>query len=392
MPVWSLQNKMYFNSKIFVLAFLPVFLAVWFLSGRADKRLRLFLLIASSLVFYGWANPVFVPLILLSGICNFLFGKWLRREKGLYAAVISVGANVLALFACKYLGFFEETLNAVLRTGFTFPRLIVPAGISFFTFQQIAYLVDCRRGGAEEYDVFDYLAFVTFFPTVLSGPITYHSELIPQLWRRPRFDWENFTPGAYAFSVGIFKKVILADTFGAAASAGFAASGELNAAGAVITALSYTLQIYFDFSGYSDMALGTARMMGIELPQNFDSPYSACDISAFWKRWHMSLTRFLTKYIYIPLGGSRRGSLRTCLNTMIVFGISGLWHGNGWTFVVWGLLHGLAQVVERIWGAKRDTLPKALRWGMTMLFVNFAWVFFRSPDMTSALIKPRSKA
>ncbi|MGN1008738.1 MAG: MBOAT family O-acyltransferase, partial [Butyricicoccus sp.] len=259
-------------------------------------------------------------------------------------------------------------------------------GISFFTFQQISYLVDARHGDAPNYSLSEYALYASFFPYVTSGPIAFHSEILPQLRddRRRKPSARSLSRGLTAFSFGLFKKVLVADTLGKAADWGWSNLASLNSPAALVTILAYSLQLYFDFAGYSDMASGVALCFNIELPMNFDSPYRARNIADFWKRWHMTMTRFFTRYLYIPLGGSRRGLARTCLNTFIIFLVSGLWHGAAWTFILWGALHGIAMVIGRLRKARGGRpMPLFPAWLLTFAFVNVCWVFFRAPSIAA---------
>ena len=384
---------MLFNSYAFVLLFLPLGLLGFYLLGRLCRDIRVsraFLLLLS-LVFYASHDLRFVPILLGSALVNHLLARAMPRTIGgrprprLWLG-LGLLANVGALLFFKYTNFFIATYNQL--TGGHQPalQLLLPLGISFYTFQQIAFLVDAYRGQAPRYPLLDYLCFVTFFPTVMSGPIALHSEVIPQLQAddQRRFQWENFARGLLAFSLGMAKKVLLADTLGQAADYGFASIPGMNTPTALVVMLCYTLQLYFDFSGYCDMATGLGLFFNVKLPQNFNSPYRALTISDFWRRWHMTLTRFFTQYIYIPLGGNRRGMARTCCHVMVVFCISGLWHGANWTFVVWGLLHGGAQVLHRLCKKQVEKLHPALSWLLTFSFVNLTWVIFRAPTLRDA--------
>jgi D-alanyl-lipoteichoic acid acyltransferase DltB (MBOAT superfamily) len=256
----------------------------------------------------------------------------------------------------------------------------MPLGISFFTFQQISYLVDSYRGETGGYDFAEYALFVVFFPQLIAGPIVLHQEMIPQFRdaRRKVFNQDKMAKGVWWLAIGLAKKVLIADTLGKGVDWGYASPQFLGSFDTILLSVMYSLQIYFDFSGYCDMASGVASMFGFELPQNFNSPYKATSISDFWDRWHMSLSRFLQKYIYIPLGGNRKGMVRTLLNILIVFLISGIWHGAAWTFVVWGILHGMASVIHRLIAPAWKKIPKVLTRLMTFLFVNFTWIFFRA--------------
>ena len=282
------------------------------------------------------------------------------------------------LLAFKYTGFFT---GGALDIGWA------PLGLSFFTFQQLWLLKELYTGQTRLPADAPLALFAFFFPTVTSGPILRPGDFFPQLegetFLRP--DWSDAAAGVYAICCGTIKKVLLADGFGAVVGNGWSRLGDLSAPAAWLVILGYTLQLYFDFSGYCDIATGIARLLGLRLPLNFNSPYRSLSVGEFWKRWHMTLTTFLRECVYFPLGGSRKGTVRTYGNILVVFLISGFWHGAGWTFLAWGGLHGLAQVLERAWGPSRERLPRALRWAVTFLFVNVAWVFFRAPDLASAL-------
>ena len=274
----------------------------------------------------------------------------------------------------------------MLHTDFNLKHLLLPLGISFFTFQQLSYVIDCYKNTADEYPFVDYALFVTFFPQLIAGPIVLHSETIPQFNNKEnhRFKPSNMNKGLYAFSLGMAKKVLVADTLGLLVNDGFANIQGLGTIMAMIVMLSYTLQIYFDFSGYCDMAYGLGLMFNIEIPMNFNSPYKAIDIQDFWRRWHITLSRFLTTYIYIPLGGSRKGKLRTYINTMIVFFISGLWHGANYTFIIWGLMHGIAMCINRFIKPYAKSVPNFIKWFINFVFINITWIFFRADTLNDA--------
>ncbi|MCI2056980.1 MAG: MBOAT family protein [Oscillibacter sp.] len=381
---------MNFQSLSF-LAFFILTLAVCLLVGWKSARAGRDLLTLASLVFYLWGfwaqNHVFLGfgvLLLGSGI-SWVAARRMASGKGgkkgvLIAAVIW---HTAVLLAFKYTGFL---------TGGAFRLPFVPLGLSFFTFQQIWFLKEAYTGEFSNAQLKQlnggvFALFSFFFPTVSSGPIMKPDSFFPQL-EREKFlhpDAQDVAAGLYAVAIGTGKKVLLADSFGVVVNNGWAHLGELSAPSAWLTILGYTLQLYFDFSGYCDIAAGLARMLGIHLPVNFDSPYRSLSIGEFWKRWHITLTSFLRECIYFPLGGSRKGAVRTYVNIMVIFLVSGFWHGAGWTFILWGALHGLGQVVERLWGKHRDALPKLLRWCITFAFVNVAWVFFRAPGVSGAV-------
>ncbi len=382
---------MIFNSFEFIFVFLPIVWIVFFLVGRIAPPFAKTWLLLASLFFYAYWNPAYLPLIVSSMIVNYIIGvflgknKWLPTRKGVLTLGILFNVSLLGYF--KYRDFFAENLNAVLGTEISLVQLILPLAISFYTFQQIAYLVDSYRLETNEYNFLNYGLFVSFFPQLIAGPIVHHGDMMPQFSDRKtyRINYENLSKGLVIFSIGLFKKVAIADTFAGYANSGYGSVEALTMVSGWFTSLAYTLQLYFDFSGYSDMAIGLALFFNIRLPINFNSPYKALDIQDFWRRWHITLSGFLTKYIYIPLGGSRKGIPQTYINIFIIFLISGFWHGAGWTFVVWGILHGLASVIARMWKRSGGRLPKLLAWAVTFLFVHLAFVIFRAPDMSVAL-------
>ena len=292
----------------------------------------------------------------------------------------------------KYTDFLIENFNLAFNSNAELLNLALPLAISFFTFQQIAYLVDSYRQETKEYDFLNYALFVTFFPQLIAGPIVHHKEMMPQFakTRNKVKNYRNIAMGLFIFSIGLFKKVVIADTFAVWATQGFDVSTTLNLFEAWATSLSYTFQLYFDFSGYTDMAIGLALLFNIRLPVNFNSPYKATNIQDFWRRWHITLSRFLRDYVYIPLGGNKKGSFRTYNNLMATFVIGGLWHGAGWTFIFWGFLHGLALIIQRLWEKLGFKLWTWLAWFITFNFVNIAWVFFRAKEWGDAVKVLRS--
>ena len=383
---------MLFNSYVFMLAFLPLTLIIYFMLGRLPERIQLnkLFLVLASFVFYGYNNPSYVPIIVASILVNYALSQMMltseKKAVRLPLMLLGLALNLGVLFYFKYHDFFAENINLAFGTKFSLYHLALPLGISFFTFQQLSYVIDSYRRTVPRYNILDYALFVTFFPQLVAGPIVLHSEIVPQFAdvKNRRFNFDNFAPGLYAFALGLFKKVIVADTFGIAVEAGFAAAQGLNTLEAWLIAIGYTLQLYFDFSGYCDVATGVGLMFNIKIPLNFNSPYKSLNIREFWQRWHITLSRFLTSYIYFPLGGNRKGTLRTYVNLMVVFLASGLWHGAGWLFLLWGLMHGAASVLYRIFKKPYDTMPKALQWLATFLFVVVAWVFFRATSMADA--------
>jgi len=335
----------------------------------------------------------YLPIILVSMLFNYVVGVSLSKDsehtkvnkKTLLTIGIIVNISLLGYF--KYMDFFIENLNLVIGTDFGLLHLTLPLAISFFTFQQIAYLVDSYRQETKEYDFLNYAVFVTFFPQLIAGPIVHHKEMMPQFAniRSKVINYKNISMGLFIFSIGLFKKTVIADTFAIWATTGFDNSNTLNLFEAWATSLSYTFQLYFDFSGYTDMAIGLALFFNIKLPINFNSPYKATDIQDFWRRWHITLSRFLKQYIYIPLGGNKKGNFRTYNNLMATFIIGGIWHGAGWTFVFWGFLHGLALVIHRAWSSLGFKLWTWLAWLITFNFINTAWVFFRAKEWDDAI-------
>jgi D-alanyl-lipoteichoic acid acyltransferase DltB (MBOAT superfamily) len=387
---------MLFSSSIFIYAFLPVVLAGYFLLARLRQGslARLWLAVAS-LFFYGYWGPKYLLLIGLSIIVNYLIGTRISRlvmaadgptRHSKMLLLIGILLNVAALVYFKYTDFLIETLNTLTDSQLASLNLLLPLGISFFTFTQIAYLVDCGRSGVRDYSLVNYTLFVTFFPHLIAGPIVHHKDLMPQFASTGnlRFRLDNFSLGLFVFAIGLVKKVLIADNLGQWANAGYASEQTLTVIEAWSTSLLYSFQLYFDFSGYSDMAIGLGLMFNISLPQNFNSPYQAKNIQDFWRRWHMTLSSWLRDYIYIPLGGKRAALPRIYFNLFATFLIGGIWHGAGWTFLIWGALHGAAVVLHRCWQDVGLRLPSWLGWGLTLLFVNFAWVFFRAEDLPAA--------
>ena len=385
---------MLFNSYEFIFLFLPFTFFIYFylLQKRLTVGARGFL-VFTSLFFYSWWNILYLPLILSSMLFNYVIGNSLNEnfqktkvnKKSLL--LFGVMSNIALLGYFKYSDFFIQNINLAFDSSISLLHLALPLAISFFTFQQIAYLVDSYRGETKEYDFLNYALFVTFFPQLIAGPIVHHSEMMPQFankWNLAK-NYRNIATGLFIFSIGLFKKVVIADSFAEIADKGFDLSSVLNFAEAWATSLSYTFQLYFDFSGYTDMAIGAALLFNIKLPINFNSPYKATSIQDFWRRWHITLSRFLKDYIYIPLGGNRKGNFRTYTNLMATFILGGIWHGAGWTFVFWGFLHGIALVINHIWKSLGLRLPTILAWFITFNFVNIAWVFFRAKEWDDAL-------
>ena len=412
------EVNMLFNSYIFVFLFFPICLLGYYglLHLQKMKMAKLFL-IAMSFWFYGYFNVSYLLIMICSIAGNYLFHRMLSHRQSKTLMVAAVVANLGLLFYFKYFDFFLSTINAVFGTSAMLRDILLPLGISFFTFQQISFVADTYLGEVKECPFVDYTLFVAFFPQLIAGPIVNHGEMLPQfrnLGRKPA-QWDRIAEGCGLFILGLAKKVLLADTFGAGVDFGYGNLAALGRTDAVIVILSYTLQLYFDFSGYCDMARGIGKMLGIEIPINFNSPYKAVNIVDFWKRWHITLNRFFTKYVYIPLGGNRRGPARMYLNLMIVFLLSGIWHGAGWNYLAWGALHGVLYVITRFWqrhlqkcggqkdGAQKETsvgkvtqtsqivAVKAKKTFMTFvsrillfLYVSVAWVYFRAESIAQA--------
>ncbi|MDH4229346.1 MAG: MBOAT family protein [Nitrospirota bacterium] len=382
---------MLFFSYEYIFAFLPLAVVGYFWLAR--RRLTVAAqawLVFCSLFFYSWGRVEFLPVILVSILFNYAVGSSLKRGgdggNGTRLLAFGILGNLAGLAWFKYTDWAIANINLATGTHIAAWHLALPLGISFFTFQQIAYLVDTRRGLARERHFLDYCLFVTFFPQLVSGPIVHHTEMMTQFarLRNMTVHWRNIAHGGVIFTIGLAKKVIIADTLAVWATSGFDKAPELNIVEGWVTSLCYSMQLYFDFSGYMDMALGAALLFNIRLPINFDSPYKAVSIQDFWRRWHMTLSRFLRDYLYVPLGGNRKGEPRALGNLMVVFLLGGLWHGAGWTFVFWGFLHGLASTVHRVWTRLGGRLPVVAAWLVTFLFVNFAWVFFRAKEWADA--------
>ncbi|MDD3023801.1 MAG: MBOAT family protein [Syntrophomonadaceae bacterium] len=383
---------MLFNSYEFIFLFLPLSLLFYFfLNHRGQGTAAKAWLVICSLLFYSWWNIIYLPLILASMLFNYLLGSTLSRNKlaspkARLLLGLGIAADIALLAYFKYADFFINNLNLIFSSHIELLNLTLPLAISFFTFQQIAYLVDAYHAEAQEYDWLNYALFVTFFPHLIAGPIVHHKEMMPQFRSLENKSWnyENVARGLLLLVIGLFKKVVIADALAVWASWGFDTASALTLLEAWIVSLSYTFQIYFDFSGYTDMALGLALMFNIRLPINFNSPYKSLNIQEFWRRWHMTLSRFLRNYIYIPLGGNRFGEIRLYSNLIITFLIGGLWHGAAWTFVFWGFLHGMALVIHRIWQKTNIKMNRVLAWILCFNFINLTWVFFRARNWADA--------
>lgn len=383
---------MLFNSYIFLFLFLPAALLGYFFLNHYGKYVFAeYFLILMSLWFYAYFNISYLPIIVCSMILNYILARFMVRQSDrkikFIFLIVGCVSNIGILFYYKYMGFFIENLNLLFKTNFNITNILLPLGISFFTFQQLSYVIDNYKNEIEGYSFRQYALFVCFFPQLIAGPIVLHNETIPQFDNlcKKNFNWDNFAVGLMAFSFGMAKKVLIADSFGNVANWGFSNVDGLGATNAFFVMLAYTIQIYFDFSGYCDMAIGIAKMFNIDLPMNFDSPYKSLSVTEFWKKWHITLTRFLRTYVYFPLGGSRKGQARTYMNLFIVFLISGIWHGASYTFIIWGVLHGLMMIFERLFKDRIKKLHPALAWLIMFIFINFAWIIFRANSINDAI-------
>jgi alginate O-acetyltransferase complex protein AlgI len=390
---------MLFNSYEFVLVFLPVTLVLFFAIARRSHRLARYFLLLASFGFYAWWSLEYGLLIAATVLVNRGLGvkiQHLSEQRNRFAKplmVIAVALNLGLLGYFKYRNFFVENFNNATGADWPIVSLVLPLAISFHTFQQIAYLVDSWRCKVSQPTLADYALFVLFFPQLIAGPIVHHWQLLPQFSdaRFYRFDYASLAAGVTFFALGLAKKVLIADPLATVADPIFngATATPPTLTEAWVGIGAYTLGLYFDFSGYSDMAIGLARMFGIRLPCNFNSPYQATSIIDFWRRWHITLSNWLRDYLYLPLGGNRLGKARRYANLLVTMLLGGLWHGAAWTFVVWGLLHGLYLVINHGWQGLRSRLsirplPPGVAWLTTFAAVAFAWVFFRSPTFDHA--------
>lgn len=399
---------MLFNSFEFIFLFLPITLSIFFLLSKNNKyvqqQIPILWLVAASLFFYGWWKPKNLPLILISIIVNYGLGYFLSntfKDKITKKTTLFLGIafNLALIGYFKYANFFIDNINQAVGINLNLPPIILPLAISFFTFQQIAYLVDAYKGETKEYSFTKYMLFVCFFPQLIAGPIVHHKEVLPQFERPSTYHFNSrvLAIALTVFMAGLFKKVVLADRIAEYSNLAFNAAAQgidLTFAEAWVGALGYSLQLYFDFSGYSDMAIGAAYMFGISLPLNFNSPYKAISIVDFWRRWHITLSNFLRDYLYIPLGGNRQGEIRRYTNLMITMLLGGLWHGAGWTFIFWGGLHGMYLVINNLYRLLRQSLGHDLKqdgwflrgmgWLLTFLAVVISWVFFKADSFATA--------
>ena len=377
---------MLFSSLEYILLFFPFTLLLYFGAGRLGRTAPLAVLMAASLFFYAYWKPIYLPLLLASIGINYAIGEGIRGAATLFwrrlLLWVGVLGNVALLGVFKYYNFFAGL------TGADLPRIgwELPLGISFYTFVQIAYLVDCWKQKVPRTSPLEYGLFVTYFPHLIAGPIVHHSDLMPQFFeeRTRHFLSENFARGLFLFALGLVKKTLIADNLSGAVGIVFDDAANLSLFEGWVGALAYTFQLYFDFSGYSDMALGASLMMNIHLPQNFESPYKSAHITEFWRRWHMTLSRWLRDYVYIPLGGNRGSTLSTYRNLFLTFVVGGIWHGAGFTFLLWGVAHGAALVVHREFQRRGGRLPRGLAVALTFLFTMLCWVLFRARSLEDA--------
>ncbi len=376
---------MQFNSFVFILLLLPITVIAYFLSNKIRLTFGKLVIIAASIIFYTYSDWKIFKILGISMLINFgavfILTNYRKAKKLIILLPIVINVGLLLYF--KYTNFIITTANQITGNAWELKNLVQPLGISFFTFQQIAYVLAVYNKEIKKISVLDYLAYILYFPKILMGPLIDPVDFVNQI-NNPdlkRIDWDNLACGIKIFSLGLFKKVMLADIFAKGVSWGFSNFDSATAMDWILVTLFYTFEIYFDFSGYSDMAVGASKMLNITLPINFDSPYKALSIRDFWKRWHISLTKFFTKYVYIPLGGSRKGKVLTCVNTMIVFLVSGLWHGANWTFILWGALHGFFMIFDRLFEKVEEKVFEPVRWFLTFCTVNVLWLLFRADSI-----------
>ncbi len=389
---------MLFNSAIFILGFLPIVLLLYLgLEYWRKEAIAIMWLFIASLFFYAWWNWPYVLLLLGSIIGNYLLGKILTRWCNKKILIIAISANLFLIGYYKYHNFFLENINYISDLQLPYANIFLPLGISFFTFQQIAFLIDVYSKKLTVTNFSNYALFISFFPQLIAGPIVHYHEIVPQMGQRRSLVVVNqdLKIGFSIFLIGLFKKFAIADTLAIYASPIFIQADSLAVLDGMIAwraTIAYAFQIYFDFSGYSDMAIGLGRLFGLRLPLNFFSPYKALNISDFWRRWHITLSRFLRDYLYIPLGGNKKGHLNTVVNLLTVMFLGGLWHGAGWNFIIWGMLHGFYLVCYHGFYNIRGYLPnlptiitRIIAWSVTFIAICIAWVFFRAETLPGAL-------
>ncbi|MDR1345490.1 MAG: MBOAT family protein [Bacteroidales bacterium] len=379
---------MIFTSFEYLLCFLPIAVCITYFCARVKHASAKIWVVFSSLFFYAFWKISYLPILVVSILFNYFCGRIVARSahKKICLA-LSVAVNLAILGYYKYTNFAVHIINSITGADFHLEKIVLPLAISFFTFQQIAWLIDQYRNDAPKSTFLEYVCAVAFFPHLIAGPIVQYHDLIPQFQCAKSFrpHWDSIAKGFFLIACGVFKKIIIADTLAVYVSFAFDETVTLNLLQAWLAVFSYTMQIYFDFSGYCDIAIGSSHLLGIRLPDNFHSPYKSSSVREFWQRWHMTLGDFLTHYLYIPLGGRGGGLARTCINVLLVMFLSGLWHGAAFGFILWGTLHGIAMVIQRLWNAAGRTCPKAFATIFTFLFVAFAWVLFRATDLAAAV-------
>ena len=375
---------MQFNSYVYILAFLPILVLVYFACNKINYLAGKIILIIGSMIFClygGWESFFF---LVVSILINYLFVIIITRiSRRKCFLILDVICNVGMLFYFKYFNFVIYNIDIWFGKSYLLKEIVLPLGISFYTFQQIMYIVDAYHGKICV-NFLDYLTYILYFPKIIMGPLISPEDFFQQIndGRRKQINWENIACGMKLISFGLFKKIILADTFVKAVNWGYTDANALTSMDWILVMLFYTFEIYFDFSGYTDMAVGSSAMLNINLPINFDSPYKAVSVRDFWKRWHISLTTFFTRYLYIPLGGSRKGKMRTYANTLLVFLVSGIWHGANWTFILWGVLHGVLSIFDRIFEKVENKINKVVKWIFTFIAVNILWLLFRADSVS----------
>lgn len=376
---------MQFNSFVFILLLMPITALLYFVSNKFNEKIGKIIIILASLFFYTYTDVSVAVVLMVSIIVNYLFvfllSKSSSKKKLFFLFPLIVNIGLLVYY--KYTNFAISNYNLIFSKEIPLKEIVLPIGISFFTFQQIAYCVAIYEENLK-LNLIDYLAYILYFPKLLMGPLMDPIDFCSQFndSSLKRVNAENIANGLKIFSYGLFKKLVLADTFSKAVTWGFTNIDTASSMELILVMLFYTFEIYFDFSGYSDMAVGASAILNIKLPFNFDSPYKAISIRDFWKRWHISLTSFFTKYIYIPLGGNRKGALFTSINTMIVFTVSGIWHGANWTFILWGILHGLFSLFDRYLEKIEEKIIKPVRWIVSFGIINLLWILFRADSVS----------
>jgi len=378
---------MLFNSHVYIFLFLPIVTIIYFTLFKKNVNSAVIFLVLASLFFYAYWNPKFLPIILLSIFFNYFVGGLLLKSKSKRTLIWGIILNLLPLIFFKYSNFIIHNINMFFSQDIARIKVTLPLAISFFTFQQIAYLVDSYKGVTKEHNFASYSLFVSFFPQLVAGPIVHHKQMIPQFYLKnnSRVNYRNINKGITIFVFGLMKKIVIADSFTTFVANGFDLQyKQLDFFESWISTFCYTFQLYFDFSGYCDMAIGSALLFNIFIPENFNSPYKSKNIQEFWQRWHMTLGNWLRDYVYIPLGGNRCSRSKEYVNLFITFIVGGIWHGAGWNFLIWGLLHGLGLIFIKMFKFTKVRLPSILACIITFFYVHFTWVFFRAPSFTRA--------